>query len=476
MDNKKLKNLVLLLLAGFLISSIVIYAVSFEQFRYETVHGELPSTDFWIGEITEQTEVQQKLVVSADIINSVDIYAGTYGRENSGTVIVTLEDAEGNQMVQKRIAAAQFVDNGFTVVPFDQNIEVARGDILTVKITAEGSFPGNAITIFGGNTYDGEHPMENYSFNGETVPGFLCVRLSGYDSLSFYKIYWVVIAVVFLSLCIYSAHCLKAAAQGKRNFLTTLFAVYFRYKFLLKQLVTRDFKTKYKRSALGMAWSFMNPLLTMGVQYIVFSKLFKSNIPNYPVYLLTGIVFFNFFNEAVTMGMTSITQNASLIKKVYMPKYIYPVSRVMSSLVNFVFALIPLFLMILFTGTPLKASMLLLVFDILCMLSFITGVTLLLTTAMTFFQDTQFLWNVCSMLWLYMTPIFYPESIIPANILPIYRMNPLYQFISFARTCITSGVSPAPSGYIFCLLWAVGMLVLGIRVFKKHQDKFVLFL
>ena len=176
------------------------------------------------------------------------------------------------------------------------------------------------------------------------------------------------------------------------------------------------------------------------------------------------------------MGMTSITGNASLIKKVYMPKYIYPVSRVISSLVNFLIALIPLMLVMLFNGLWPRPALLLLVFDILCLLGFVVGMGLLLTTAMTFFQDTQFLWGVVSMMWMYLTPIFYPESIIPAKLLTLYHMNPMYQYITFARICIIDGVSPAPMAYLWCMISSVVVLALGVVVFKKNQDKFVLYL
>jgi ABC-2 type transport system permease protein len=176
------------------------------------------------------------------------------------------------------------------------------------------------------------------------------------------------------------------------------------------------------------------------------------------------------------MGMTSITGNASLIKKVYVPKYIYPISKVASSMINFLLALMPLGLVMIITGTGLHPSLLLVVFDVLCFLVFIIGMSLLLTTSMTFFQDTQFLWNVVSMIWMYMTPIFYPESIIPANMFPLYRMNPLYQYITFARTCIIGGVSPAPVMYLKCIASACVVLVLGAVVFKKNQDRFVLYL
>ena len=130
----------------------------------------------------------------------------------------------------------------------------------------------------------------------------------------------------------------------------------------------------------------------------------------------------------------------------------------------------------LITKTPFKASLFLLVFDILCLLAFIIGLVLLLATAMTFFQDTQFLWGIACMMWQYMTPIFYPETIIPKALLPYYRLNPMYQFVSFARTCIIDGISPGPSAYFMCLVSAIVMLLLGVVVFRKQQNKFVLYL
>lgn len=302
------------------------------------------------------------------------------------------------------------------------------------------------------------------------------VYLVAYSQFSAFKLYWPIVIAVFIGVSAYTVYGWKAAIRGKGTAVASVLTVYSRYGFLIKQLVSRDFKTKYKRSALGMAWSFMNPLLTMSVQYVVFSTIFKNNVANYPVYLLTGIVMYNFFNEAVTLGMTSITGNAALIKKVYMPKYIYPFSRIISSLINLAFALMPLLLVMLITGTPFRPSMFLLIFDILCLLCFVTGMTLLLSTSMTFFQDTQFLWSVVSMLWQYLTPIFYPETIIPESLRPIYRLNPMYQYITFARTCITEGVSPAPGAYLYCIATAGIVLALGLWVFKKQQNKFVLYL
>ena len=249
-----------------------------------------------------------------------------------------------------------------------------------------------------------------------------------------------------------------------------------RYRFLIRQLVNRDFKTKYKRSVLGVFWSFLNPLLTMGVQYIVFSNLFRFDIEYYPVYLLTGILMFNYFNEACSLTLMSIVSNASLITKVYVPKYIYPLTRVMSSFINFLISLIPLVIVVLISGLRPSWSFFLVIIPMICIAAFCLGLGMLLATSMVFFQDTQFLWGVISMIWMYLTPIFYPASILPEQFRWIIKVNPLYYFTDFMRTCIISGTSPEPMMYVVCILWAAGMLLIGTQVFRINQDKFILYL
>lgn len=249
-----------------------------------------------------------------------------------------------------------------------------------------------------------------------------------------------------------------------------------KYEFLIKQLVNRDFKTKYKRSVLGVFWSFLNPLLTMIVQYVVFSNLFRFDIEHYPVYLLTGILMFNYFQEANNLTLISVTSNAALIKKVYVPKYIYPLTRVLSSFINLLISMIPLILVVLVSGIRPKLSFLLVVYPMACIGIFCLGLGMLLATSMVFFQDTQFLWSVLSMIWMYLTPIFYPASILPAKVAWILKVNPLYYYITFMRTCIIDGVSPSLKMYAACLVSALVMLAIGASIFKKNQDKFVLYL
>ena len=253
-----------------------------------------------------------------------------------------------------------------------------------------------------------------------------------------------------------------------------LVSVVNRYGYLIRQLVSRDFKSKYKRSVLGILWSFLNPLLTMLVQYIVFSTVFRSDTPNFPLYLLTGIVCFNFFSESSNMALQSIVGNASLITKVYVPKYIYPVSRILSSTINLLLSLIPLMVVMLLTHTPVRPVILLLPFGLICIVAFCMGVGFILSTMMVFFRDTQFLWGVVSLLWMYATPIFYPESILPDKLMFVFKCNPLYHIIRFIRIILIHGVSPEPKAYVLCLLASFVPLAAGTIVFKKCQDKFVL--
>ena len=176
------------------------------------------------------------------------------------------------------------------------------------------------------------------------------------------------------------------------------------------------------------------------------------------------------------MALTSILGNASLITKVYVPKYVYPLTRVMSSVINLGISLIPLVLVCVFTGVQFHRSAILAFYFWLCLILFTYGLSLLLSAAMVFFRDMQFLWNVLSMIWMYATPIFYPESILPENFRFVLAINPLYYFIQNTRLCILDGLSPEPTAYLQCMLIALGMLLVGSLVFRKSQDRFILYL
>lgn len=285
--------------------------------------------------------------------------------------------------------------------------------------------------------------------------------------------------IIFCGLALWSAYIFYlyyAELKEKKSIGLNILRTGIKYKFLMKQLVQRDFKTKYKRSVLGIIWSFLNPLSMMIVQYIVFSTIFKSDIENFPVYLLSGTIFFNFFTEAVSQGLNAIVGNASLITKVYVPKYVYPTTKVLSTSINLLISIVPLLVVMLITKEPLTKALFLFPFIIIVLLIFTIGVTLMLSAAMVFFRDTLFLWGILSMVWMYITPLFYPENIIAENFQIILKVNPMYHIIKFVRCIVMNGVSPQPEEFGACILSAVISLLIGIFIFKKTQDKFVLYI
>ncbi len=485
MDNKKSKRFLLTLAALYWALVVIVYLAAGQQFHRTVVTGDSLSPQSIIGEIVDGWEITQRLKAPANQISSVDVMGTDFGRTtNTGVLNLSLSNEQGEEVARGSTPVDAIKNSKYVTLPLEQVGQIHQGESLTLSLTTQGCMPDHSISIYFGNTittgrFDIAQQISTedlYTVNAALGAGMLCARLNGVREHGFYKIYWVIVAGIFILTALYVIWGYNAGKKGRNNLVVALCMLYCKYGFLLRQLVSREFKTKYKRSVLGVAWSFLNPLITMAVQYVVFSTLFKGDIPNYPVYLLTGVVFFNFFTEATGMGMTAITSNAALIKKVYMPKYIYPISRLCSSLINLGMALLPLFIVMMFTGTAFGPSLLLLIFDILCMLGFVMGMMLLLSTAMTFFQDTQFLWSVVSMMWMYLTPVFYSDSIIPQNLLVYYHMNPMYQYITFARICIIDGISPEPIAYLWCILSSVIVLMLGIFVFKKGQDKFVMYL
>ena len=248
------------------------------------------------------------------------------------------------------------------------------------------------------------------------------------------------------------------------------------YKFLLKELIKRDIKGKYKDSVLGLFWSFLNPLLTMVVLTFIFSFVFKMSIENYPVYFLTGYLMFNFFAAATNGAMDSIKINASIIKKVYLPKYMFAVGTTCSEFVNFLISLVVLILVMIFTGAPFHLSILLTVIPVALLVILALGAGLFLATLTTFFSDIKYLYSVFIMTLMYASAIFYPVEVLPAKYQFVFEFNPVYLSIAGARDTILAGTFPNP-WYMFLLaIWAIVFLVVGVIVFYKYQDKFILYI
>ena len=258
-----------------------------------------------------------------------------------------------------------------------------------------------------------------------------------------------------------------------------LISVFVKYRALINQLVQRDIKTKYRRSVLGRLWTVLNPLLMMTVLSIVFSYFFSryGDVENFPVYLLCGQVIFNFFNESTSIAMGSIVHSGELIKKVYVPKYLFPITKVMSSGVNLLSSMIALVIVMVVTRSRVTPTVLLAVFPLLYVLLFSTGVSLFLSAAAVSFRDLMHLYSVVTTAWMYLTPVIYPMSILdgaPKWAVFIINANPLTAFIKIFRAVVLDGVTAPWILHVQSIVWCVIALVIGSLVFKKSQDKFIL--
>ena len=248
-----------------------------------------------------------------------------------------------------------------------------------------------------------------------------------------------------------------------------------RFSPLLKELVVRDIKVRYRHSALGLLWTILNPLLMMVVITIVFSTLFKSDIEHFPIYYLAGSLLFSFNSESTTTAMHSMISNASLLKKVYIPKYLFPLANILSGMVNLGFSLIAMFIVMIVTKAPFHITLLLMPIPIFYTFLFATGLGIMLSALTVFFRDIAHFYGVFILAWTYLTPIFYPVSILPPVLMKIMQFNPMYHYVSFMRELVLYGNFPSMKENLICLLIGLAMLAIGLFVFYKKQDKFVLY-
>lgn len=251
--------------------------------------------------------------------------------------------------------------------------------------------------------------------------------------------------------------------------------VFLKYKTLLNELVVRDIKVRYRKSVLGLLWTVLNPLLMMCVITVVFSTLFRQNIPNFPIYYLAGSLTFSFNSEATSNGLYSIIGSASLIKKVYIPKYLFPISKVLSALVNLSFSLVAMFVVMIVTGAPFHATLLLMPLPIFYVFLFTSGLSLLLAAATVYFRDIAHFWGVFVLAWTYFTPIFYPVTILPSFAMKIMQLNPMYHYVTYMRDVVLYGTFPGMKENLICFLIGAVTLLIGLWVFYRKQDRFVLY-
>ncbi|MBQ2830448.1 MAG: ABC transporter permease [Oscillospiraceae bacterium] len=245
------------------------------------------------------------------------------------------------------------------------------------------------------------------------------------------------------------------------------------HRFLFEELVKRDFKTKYKRTVLGMAWSLLSPLLTLFIMKLVFTQFFGRNMEHYTTYLFCGNLIFAYFNESTSQGMHSLIGNSAIFSKVNVPKYLFLFSKNVQTLINFALTLVIFFIFCLFDNITFTWKFILLLYPIGCLVLFNIGLGLILSALFVFFRDIQYLWGVFTQLLMYVSAIFYTIDRYSVPVQYAFFLNPVYLFIRYFRKIVIEAT--IPSVWFHLLMMADVLIALGVGcwMYKKYNTRFL---
>lgn len=243
------------------------------------------------------------------------------------------------------------------------------------------------------------------------------------------------------------------------------------YSFVIHELTAREIKRKYARSTLGIIWSVLSPLLFMVVLSLVFSTMFKRSIENFPIYYLTGQIYWTLFSTATNSSMTALVDNKNLLLKAKLPKQVFILSRIYTALVNFGYTCIAYILMLFVFQIQPSVNMLLFLADVFFMLLFSMGIGYILSVAYVFFADIKYLYSVFLTLLMYLSAVFYPITSVSETMQKIIGCNPIYVYIEFSRICVMYGEVPEMMMWIKAVAWSLGSFVLGLIIFKKKENQ-----
>ena len=244
-------------------------------------------------------------------------------------------------------------------------------------------------------------------------------------------------------------------------------------KFAFEELVKRDFKQKYKGTVLGMLWSILSPLLTLLVMRLVFTNFFGRNMEHYTTYLFAGNLMFNYYKEQTRGGMLSLLTNASIFTKINVPKYLFIFSKSVSAVINFGITLIVFFLFVAIDRVPFHWSILAIVYPIIMLTLFNLGVGMILSALFIFFRDITYIYDIFTLLLMYMSAIFYDVSAFPEKIQRIFLLNPVFCAIKYVRVVVIDGHLPSLAYHVLLLLYATVAIGLGSLIYKKYNTRFL---
>ncbi len=245
-----------------------------------------------------------------------------------------------------------------------------------------------------------------------------------------------------------------------------------RYQFVFTELVKRDFKAKYKRSVLGVLWSMLAPLFTLLIMNFMFGNFFGRTQEYYTIYLFSGWLIFQYYNDATNGGMNALMANAYIFSKVKVPKYLFLFSRITSSSINFLLTLLIYFAFVIAYKLPITWRFFTLIFPVICMFILILGVGLILSALFVFFKDIQYLYTVFTTAIMYATPIFYTTDILGDKAW-IFYFNPLYYYVTYFRSVVIDGIIPSLRFHVIMLLLSLLLFGIGCWMYKKYNYKFL---
>ena len=245
------------------------------------------------------------------------------------------------------------------------------------------------------------------------------------------------------------------------------------HRFLFEELVKRDFKKKYKRTILGVGWSILSPLLQLLVMALVFTQFFGRSTPHYTIYIFCGNLVFSFFSDATKGGMGTIMGNAGIFTKVNVPKYLFLLSRNIQALINFGLILIVFFVFVAVDGLPFTWKFFLLLYPIACLILFNIGIGMILSGLFVFFRDIQYLYDVFTMLLMYMSAIFYNIDSYSYAMQCLFLLNPVYLFIRYFRKIVIDSAIPSPLFHLLMLAYTLIALGIGCWMYKKYNTRFL---
>ncbi len=244
-----------------------------------------------------------------------------------------------------------------------------------------------------------------------------------------------------------------------------------RYRDLLLQLISRNIKTRYKRSALGILWTMLSPLLMMLALTFVFSEIFRFKTTHYAAYALAGLSLWNFFAQTTTGAMSELIWGGSLMNRIYLPRAVFAVTALGTGLVNLLLSLVPLFLIMIVTGVPIRPAVLILPLPIILTAMFALGVALFLSRVAAYFADVIEMYQILLMIWMYLTPVIYPKEIIPKNLLWLFNLNPMYHLLEIFRAPLHVGWFAGVKTMAAATVAAVLTLAFGWWYFSRKADE-----